>query len=262
MPGAPAILLQLCASLISPGTGRSIAKVEQPLLSRRSAFAALFMGQRQVEMDVGMCRHRSRCAAQMFHGFVHFACFFEGAAKIVAGDSVQRIEFHCGAKCITGVRDLPGLVVSDAQVDVRFDPIGRQVDDALVDLNRFGNCVGARFVFQRHFEKLFGGSTRHGAQFRRHFRWFKRKRPLPPDRIERHRRTRRYDQHFTAVLLNAMLLERTGRRSELLLGKRNGETNATSRNSTFGEPFDRAESDKIAEAVEPFTPASARVNEL
>jgi hypothetical protein len=27
-------------------------------------------------MDVGMCRHRSRCAAQMLDGFVDFTYFF------------------------------------------------------------------------------------------------------------------------------------------------------------------------------------------
>ena len=53
-----------------------------------------------------------------------------------------------------------------------------------------------------------------------------------------------------------------GVRAELLLGERNCETNAASRNFTFSEALDRAERDQIAEAVEPFAPASARANEL
>ena len=118
-------------------------------------------------MHVGMCRHRSRCAAQVFDGFIDFTYFFQRAAKVVASDSVERIEFNSNAKCVTGVRDLAGLVVSDAQVDVSFDPIGRQVDYALVGLNRLGDCFRARLVIQRYFEELFGGSTHHGAQFRR-----------------------------------------------------------------------------------------------
>ena len=118
-------------------------------------------------MDVGMCRHRSRCAAQVFDGFVDFTYFFQRAAKVVASDSVERIEFNGNAKCVTGVRDLAGLVVSDTKVDMSFDPIGRQVDYALVGLNRLGDCFWAGLVIQRYFEELFGGSTYHGAQFRR-----------------------------------------------------------------------------------------------
>ena len=155
-----------------------------------------------------------------------------------------------------------GLVVSDAKVDVSFDPIGRQVDYALVGLNRLGNCFWAGLVVQRHFEKLFGGSPHHGAQLRRYYGWLKRECPLPPNRIKRHWRARRDDEDFTAVLLDAVFLQGTRLSAELLLGKRNCETNATSRNFTFSEPLDSAERDQIAEAVEPFTPASARANEL
>ena len=90
----------------------------------------------------------------------------------------------------------------------------------------------------------------------------KRKRPLLPNRIERRRRTRRDDEHFTPVLLDAMLLQWTRLSAELLLGERNCETNAASRNFTFSKPFDSTESDEIAEAVKPFTPASARANKL
>jgi len=213
-------------------------------------------------MDVGMCWHRSRRAAQMFDGFVDFTYFFERAAKVVASDSVERIEFNCNAKCVTGVRDLTGLVVSDAQVDVSFDPIGRQVDYALVGLNRLGNCFRVSLIVQRYFEELFGGSAHHRAKFRRHYGWLKRKCPLPPNRIKRHWRTRRDDEDFTAVLLDAVFLQRTGLGSELLLGKRNCETNAASGNLTFGEALDSAERDQITEAIEPFAPASVRANEL
>ena len=59
-----------------------------------------------------------------------------------------------------------------------------------------------------------------------------------------------------------MFLQWTRLSAELLLGERNCETNAASRDFTFGKPFDSTESDKIAEAVEPFTPASARANKL
>jgi hypothetical protein len=86
--------------------------------------------------------------------------------------------------------------------------------------------------------------------------------PLLPNWIERYRRDRRDDKHFTAVLLDTMFLQWARLSAELLLGKRNCETNAARRNFTFGESFDSTESDEIAEAVEPFTPASARSNEL
>jgi hypothetical protein len=62
-------------------------------------------------------------------------------------------------------------------------------------------------------------------------------------------------------LLDTMFLQWTRLSAELLLGKRNCETNAASRNFTLSEPFDSTESNEIAEAVKPFTPASARSNE-
>jgi hypothetical protein len=64
------------------------------------------------------------------------------------------------------------------------------------------------------------------------------------------------------MLLDAMLLKGAWLTAELLLGKRNCETNTASRNFTFSEALDGAERDEIAEAVKPFTPASARSNKL
>jgi hypothetical protein len=261
MPGATGTLLKSSASLISPRTGRSIAEIKEPLLSGESALPALFIRQRQVEMHVRMRRHRTRRAAQMFDSFVDLAEFFERAAQIVARNPVQRIELHSGAKCRTRVRDLTGLVVSDAKVDVSLDPIRRQVHHALVNLNRFGNCFSTRLAIQRHFEQLFGSSPDHRTQFQRHFRWLERKYPLPPDRIEGHWGARRDNEDFAAALPDAMLLQRAGLSAELLLGKRNCKTDAACRDFTFGKVFDGAECDEIAETVEPFAPASARLNE-
>jgi hypothetical protein len=65
---------------------------------------------------------------------------------------------------------------------------------------------------------------------------------------------------LAAVLLNAVFLEWTRLTAKLLLSERNCETNSASRNLTFGKVFDGPESDKIAEAVKPFTPTSARAN--
>jgi hypothetical protein len=261
MPGATGILLKSSASLISPRTGRSIAEIKKPLFSGESALPALFIRQGQVEMHVRMRRHRTRRAAQMFDGFVDVAEFFERAAQIVARNPIQWIELYCCAKCGTRVRDLTGLVVSDTKVDVSLDPIRRQVHNALVDLNRLGNCFSTRLAIQRHFEKLFGSSPDHRTQFRRHFRWLERKYPLPPDGIEGHWSARRDDEDFAAALPDAMLLQRAGLSAELLLGERNCKTNAARRNFTFGKVFDGAECDEIAETVEPFAPTSARSNE-
>ncbi len=71
--GRSAILLEPGARLIRPRARRSIAKIKQPLFTSESALAALFIRQRQVEMHVGMRRHRSRCAAKMFDSFVNLA---------------------------------------------------------------------------------------------------------------------------------------------------------------------------------------------
>jgi hypothetical protein len=262
MPGATAILLESSTSLISPRAGRGIAEIKEPLFSGEPSLAALFIRQRQVEMHVRMCGHRACCAAQMFDSFVDLAQFFERAAKVVASDSVERIELHCGAKCSACVRDLAGLVVGDAKVDVSFDPIGRQVHHAFVNLNRLGNRFRIRLAIQRHFEELFGSSPHHGTHFRRYFRLLEGKYPLPPNRIEGHRNTRRDDEDFAAMLADAMFLQGAGLSAELLLGERNCEANAASRNFTFGESLYGAERDEIAEAVKAFAPASARANEL
>jgi hypothetical protein len=65
---------------------------------------------------------------------------------------------------------------------------------------------------------------------------------------------------LAAVLLNAMLLKRSWLSAKLLLGERNCEPNAASWNLTFSKVLDGAKRHKIAEAVEPFAPASARTN--
>ena len=80
------------AGLVGPGAVGSVAKVKGPLLAGESAFAALFVGEGEIEMHVGMSGHGASGAAKMFDGGVELALLFEDAAEIVAGDAVQGIE--------------------------------------------------------------------------------------------------------------------------------------------------------------------------
>ena len=99
----------------------------------------------------------------MFHGFVELAEFFESAAEVVARDAVERINLYGGEKAIARVGELAQLIVCDAEVDVRFDPIRRKIHDTLIIFDRLGQSFGARFAIERGLKEIFGSGADHGA---------------------------------------------------------------------------------------------------
>src|ERR1700684_4353123 len=118
-------LLHALAGLVSPGAVGGVAQIERPLFVGGFAFAAFFVGEREIEMDVRVCGHGAGGAAEMVNGFVKLAEFFQSAAQVVAGDAVERIDLHGGKEAVAGVGELAHLVIGDAEIDVRFDPAGR-----------------------------------------------------------------------------------------------------------------------------------------
>src|ERR1700679_956285 len=159
-------LLHALAGLVSPGAARGVAQIERPLLVGGFAFTAFFVGEREIEMNVRVSGHGTRGTAQMLDGFVDLAEFFESAAEVVARDAVERINLYGGEKAIARVGELAQLIVCDAEVDVRFDPVRRQIHDTLIIFDRLGQSFGARFAIERGLEEIFRSGADHGTLFR------------------------------------------------------------------------------------------------
>ena len=135
-------------------------------------------------MDVGVGGHGAGGAAEVVNGFFELAEFFESAAQVVTRDAVERIDLHGGEEAVARVGELAHLVVSDTEIDVRFDPVRCEVHDALIILDGLRKSFGARFAIERGLKKIFGSGTDHGVQFRGLRTEVKRKSPLAQKRIE------------------------------------------------------------------------------
>jgi len=248
-------LLQALAGLIGPGAVRGVAQVERPLFVGGFAFAAFFVGEREIEMDVGVGRHGAGGAAQMVHGLVEFAEFFQSASQVVARDAVERINVDGGEETIAGVGKLAQLVVSDAEIDVSLDPVRREIHDALIIFDRFRQGFGASLTIERGLEEILGSRADHGAQFRRLRGKVKRESPLAQKRIEGTFRAGGNDVNFAAELDEAKFLDRHGRGAKLRFHERDGAANAIGGNVILRNALDRAQGHQVAEAVESFAPA-------
>ena len=154
-------LLHALAGLVSPGAVGGVAQIERPLFVGGFAFAAFFVGEREIEMNVRVSGHGTRGAAQMFHGLVELAEFLESAAEVVARDAVERINLYGGEKAIARVAELAHLVVCDAQIDVRFDPVRRQIHDTLIIFDRLGQSFRVRFAVEGGLKEIFGSGADH-----------------------------------------------------------------------------------------------------
>ena len=248
-------LLQAFAGLIGPGAVGCVAQVESPLFVGGFAFTVLFVGEREIEMDVGVGGHGAGGAAQMVNGFVELAEFFQSAAQVVAGDAVERIDLHGSEEAIACVAQLAHLVVGDAEVDVRFDPVRREVHDALIIFDRLRECFGARFAIERGLKDIFGGGAEHGAQFSRLRRQVKRESPLAQERIEGAIGARGDDVNFAAEFDEAKFLDGYGRGAKLRFHQGDGAANAFGGDAILGDALDGAQGDEVTEAVKSFAPA-------
>ncbi len=206
-------------------------------------------------MNVRMSGHGASGAAQMFHGFFEFAEFFQSATQVVTRNAVERINLHGGEEAIASVGELAQLVIRDAEIDVRFDPIGREVHHALIIFDRLGQGFGARFAIERGLEEILGSGADHGAQFRWLRGQIKRESPLAQKRIEGTLRAGRNDVDFAAKFDEAKFLDRHGRGAKLRFHQCDGAADTFGRNAILSDALDGAQGYKVAEAVKSFAPA-------
>jgi len=236
-------LLEALAGLVGPGAIRSVTQVERPLFVSGFAFTPFFVGEREIEMDVGVGGHGAGGAAEMVNGLVELAEFFECAAQVVTRDAVERIDSHGGEETIARVAELAHLVVSDAEIDVRFDPGRREVHDALIIFDRLRESFGARFAIERGLKEIFGGGADHGAQFSGLSGEVKREGPLAQKGIEGAFRAGGNDVNFTAEFDEAKFLDGDGRAAKLFFHQRNGAANAFGGDAILGDALDGPQGD-------------------
>jgi len=248
-------LLQALAGLVGPGAVGRIAQVERPLFVGGFAFAALFVGEREIEMDVRVGGHGACGAAEMVNGFVELAELFQSAAQVVARDAVERVNLHGGEEAIARVGELAELVIRHSQIDVRFDPARRKVHDALIIFDRLRESFGARFAVERGLKKIFRSGTDHGVQFRGLRGEVKRKSPLAQERIEGAFRAGGNDVNFAAEFDQAKFLDGQGRSAKLRFHQGDGAANTFGGDVILGDALDGAQGDQVAETVKSFAPA-------
>ena len=212
-------------------------------------------------MHVGMSGHGASGEAQVIYGFVEFAEFFESATEIVAGNAVERIDLHGVEERVAGVSQLAQLVIGDSQIDVRFDPIGRELDDTLVILNGLRQRVMLRLTIQRRAKKILGCGPSHGVKLGRLSRHIEREAPLLQKRIERNFLAGRDDVDFAAQIDEAKLVQRQGRRAKLLLYQSDRAFYLASGDVILNETLQRAKSHEIHEAIKTLTPACFRADQ-
>ena len=197
----------------------------------------------------------------MLDGFFELAQFLEGAAEVIARDAAERIDLDGGEKGVAGVGKMAELIVGDAKIDMRFDPCGREFDDAQIIFDRLRESLSAIFAIERGLEKLFGRGPGHGVELGRfdgHVEW---EGPLLEKRIKRTLGAGGHDVNFAAEFDEAQLLHWTRRRGELSFNQLDGAAHAAGGNVILSDALKSAEGDKVAKAVKPFAPAGFRLDE-
>ena len=247
--------MQAFARLVGPGAAGGVTQIERPLFVGCFTFTAFFVGQREIEMNIGVGRHGACGAAQMVYSFVELAEFFQSAAQVVPRDAAEGVNLHGGEEAVARVAELAHLVVGDAEVDVRLDPVGREVHDALIIFYRLRKSFGARFAIERGLEEIFGSGADHGAQLRGLRGQVKRKSPLTQKRIEGALGAGWNDVNFAAEFDEAKFLDGQGRGAKLRFHHGDGAANTFRGDAILGDALDRAQGDKVAETVESLAPA-------
>lgn len=247
--------LQASAGLVGPGALRGVLEIENPLFAGGEALSAFFVSQRQIKMHIRMGGHGARGAAKMFDGFIELAQFLESAAEVVARNSVERINLHGVEEGVAGVGELAKLVIGDAEIDVRFDPVWREVHHALVILNCLRESLVLRFAIERGAEKIFGRGPSHGVKFCWLRGPIKRERPLLQKRIERQFRAGRNDVNFAAQINEAELMHRQGSGAELFFNESDGAAYFSGRHMILGETLNGTQREQIHETIKALAPA-------
>ena len=206
-------------------------------------------------MDVCVGGHGAGGAAQMVNGFVKLAEFFERAAQVVTRDAVKRINLHGGDEAVARVSQLAELVIRDAEIDVRFDPVRREVHHALIIFDRLRETLGTSFAIERGLKKIFGRGADHGVQFRGLRGEVKRESPLAQKGIVGAFGAGRNDMDFATEFDEAKFLDGQGSGAELRFHHSDGAANTFGGDAILGDALDGAQSYEVAEAVEPLAPA-------
>ena len=144
-------------------------------------------------MHVRVSGHGACGLAKMLDGFIELAQFLESAAEVVARNPIEWINLYGGEEGVARVGELAELVIGDAKIDVRFDPVGREVHHALVILDRLRKRLMLCFAIERGAKKILGCRPGHGVKFGRLRGSIERESPLLQERIERQLRARGND---------------------------------------------------------------------
>ena len=227
---------------------------------REFAFAALFVSQREVEMDVGVPGHRARGAPQMIDGLVDAPLLLKHAPQVVARDPAQRIKLDRRSKFLARFLDAAQLIQRDAKIDVRVNPVRRELENLPVGVHGLRKEIRFCLAIERVLEEFFGIRSGEGVNFGDFLRGFEGKGPLLPQRIERAARSRRYDEDVAALFNEAQFLQSNVLRAELLFHQIDGAAHAPRGNSIVGEALQRSQGDQIAEAVESFAKSCLGTN--
>lgn len=253
--------MQALAGLIGPRAVGRVTQVERPLFVGGFAFTAFFVGERQIKVNVGVSWHGACGAAKMIHGLINLAEFFQSAAQVITRDAVERVNLHGGEEAIARIGELAQLVVRDTEIDVRFDPIGREIHHALIIFDRLRQGFCARFAIERGLKEILGRGADHGAQFRRLRSEVKRKSPLAQKWIKGTFRARRHDVDLAAEFDEAEFLDRHRRGAKLFFHQRYGAADTFSGDMILGDALNGAQGHQVAEAVEALAPAGFRTHQ-
>jgi len=213
-------------------------------------------------MYVRVRGQRARGLNELLDGRIKVPLFFENAAEVITRNSVRWIELNGGLKRSASFVRLSHLVEDYAKVDVRFDPLWRELDRVAVTLHRLGQQFDARFACERHIKPLLGSLARHRMQFRGWLGHAEGENPLLANWVEGFSiRARRDNKHLAALVENLKLLQRQCRPGELLLDKADGAAQTARGDFLLRDALDGAKGDEVAKAVKAFAPAGLRCDQ-
>ena len=206
-------------------------------------------------MHVGVRGHGAGGAAEMLDGFIELAEFFQRAAQVVTRNAVERVDLHGAEEGVARVGEVAELVIGDAEIDVRFDPVGGEFDDTLIILDGLWQSFGAGFAIERGAEKILGRGPGQRVKFGRLRRHIERESPLFQERIKRKLGARRHYVNFAAEVDQAKLVQRHGGGAELFFDQGHGASYFAGRHVILSQALQGAKRDEIDEAVKTLAPA-------
>jgi hypothetical protein len=258
------ILLEARASLFGPGAAGGMTQIERPMAAREPALVALFVGDGEIEMDVGVPGNHASGAAEMNDSQVDLALLLINTAEIVLRDAAIGIKADGGEKFGACFLGLAHLIERDAEIDVRLDPVGCEMQRLAIELDGLGDGFFVRFAIHSGLEEFLRGAAGEGVDFLggRIARGAEREGPLLLERAERTSGAGRHDQDVAALFDEAQLLKRKRLRAKLIFDELDRAVHAQRGNAIVGEALDRAQSDEVAKGVEALTPSRAWADEM